>query len=158
MTALAQTGATGTDRGSRARARGLRSSARALPLLPAALLLAIFLLGPILVSLWGSLTNATLSGSTAVASEFIGFDNYAQLFKAPDFPVSVINTIVFVFFSAVIGQNILGLALALMMRSGNRIVTAVVGTIVVTAWVLPEIVAAFAAYAFFRDNGTLNSR
>ncbi|KEP72531.1 amino acid ABC transporter permease, partial [Microbacterium sp. SUBG005] len=47
--------------------------------------------------------------------------------------------------------------LALMMRSGNRVVTAVVGTIVVTAWVLPEIVAAFAAYAFFRDNGTLNA-
>ena len=157
MTALASPGATGTGRGSRAKTRGLRSSARALPLLPAALLLAVFLLGPILVSLWGSLTNATLSGSTAVASEFIGFDNYTQLFKDADFPVSVINTIVFVFFSAVIGQNVLGLALALMMRSGNRVVTAVVGTIVVTAWVLPEIVAAFAAYAFFRDNGTLNA-
>ncbi len=86
MTALATPGATGTDRGSRVKTRGLRSSARALPLLPAALLLAVFLLGPILVSLWGSLTNATLSGSTAVASDFVGFDNYVQLFKAPTSP------------------------------------------------------------------------
>lgn len=145
------------SRRSRANVRGLRAARRTLPLAPATILLTIFLVGPILVSLWGSLTNATLSGSTAVSSTFVGLDNYVRLFQDPDFPIAVINTVLFVIFSAVIGQNILGLALAFLMRSSSRAVSAVVGTIVVTAWVLPEIVAAFAAYAFFRDDGTLNA-
>jgi multiple sugar transport system permease protein len=57
----------------------------------------------------------------------------------------------------VIGQNVLGMMLAVLMRSGGRLVGAVVGTIVVGAWVLPEIVGAFAAYAFFSKDGTLNA-
>lgn len=145
------------SRRSRANTRGLRAARRTLPLAPATILLTVFLVGPILVSLWGSLTDATLSGSTAVSSSFVGLDNYVRLFQDPDFPIAVINTVLFVIFSAVIGQNILGLALAFLMRSASRAVSAVVGTIVVTAWVLPEIVAAFAAYAFFRDDGTLNA-
>ena len=87
----------------------------------------------------------------------MGFDNYTALFADPDFPVSVFNTVVFVLFSAVLGQNILGLGLALLMRAAGRIAAAVVATIVVTAWVLPEIVAAFAMYAYFRDDGSLNT-
>ena len=51
----------------------------------------------------------------------------------------------FVIGSAVIGQNVLGMILALLMRSGGRVVGAVVSTFVVGAWVLPEIVAAFAS-------------
>ena len=58
--------------------------------------------------------------------------------------------------SAVIGQNVLGLGLALLLGRVNRATRAVVSTIVVAAWVLPEIVAAFAAYAYFADDGTLN--
>ncbi|TKV62314.1 sugar ABC transporter permease [Nakamurella flava] len=140
----------------RATARG-RSARRTFPLLPATILLAVFLLGPIVVSLYGSFTDATLSGTTAVSSSFVGLDNYVSLFKDADFPVAIINTVLFVLFSAVVGQNVIGLGLALLMRSANRVVAAVVGTVVVTAWVLPEIVAAFAAYAFFRDDGSLNT-
>ena len=58
--------------------------------------------------------------------------------------------------SAVLGQNLLGLALAVLMRRARPLVSAVVGTAVVAAWVLPEIVAAFAAYAYFSGDGTLN--
>jgi multiple sugar transport system permease protein len=43
------------------------------------------------------------------------------------------------------------------MRSANPVVRSLVGTFVVAAWVLPEIVAAFAAYAFFNQTGTLNT-
>ncbi|MBG6239471.1 multiple sugar transport system permease protein [Mycetocola sp. CAN_C7] len=130
---------------------------RSIPLLPAIVLLTIFLLGPVISSFYGSLTDASLSGAAAQNPTFVGFDNYLELFADPDFPKSVILTLVFLIASAIIGQNILGLGLAILMRSSNRLVRGMVGTFVVTAWVLPEIVASFAAYAFFNDTGTLNS-
>lgn len=144
-------GATGSAVGRR------RSAGRTLPLLPATVLLAVFLIGPILYSLYGSFTDAALSGASAAGAEFVGFDNYVQLFDDKDFLPAVVLTLVFVLGSAVIGQNVLGLWLALLMRSAGKVVRALVGTIIVTAWVLPEIVAAFASYAFYRANGTLNS-
>lgn len=158
MTATAAPAPSGSAaRESRVPARGSRAARRTLPLLPATILLGIFLVGPILVSLYGSLTDATLSGTSAVSSSFVGLDNYRSLFQDPDFPISVWNTVLFVLFSAVLGQNVIGLGLALLMRAASRVVGAIVGTVVVTAWVLPEIVAAFAAYAFFRDDGSLNT-
>lgn len=136
--------------------RAGRSIARTVPLLPAVVLLVVFLVGPIISSFYGSFTNASLTGPAAAHSSFVGFKNYINLFKSPDFPVSVLLTVVFVFLSAVVGQNIVGMILALLIRTGNRIIGAIVSTIVVGAWVLPEIVAAFAAYAFFSTHGTLN--
>lgn len=145
----------------RPRARSRRvgdgsSPARALPLLPAAVLLAVFLAGPIVWALGGSLTDRALTGPRAANPQFIGFDNYARLLSDPALPVSITVTVVFVVGSAIIGQNVLGLALAVLFRSGSRPVAATVGVIVVTAWVLPEIVAAFIGYAFFSSEGTLN--
>ena len=141
----------------RPRSATRRSFIRSIPLLPAMILLTIFLLGPVISSFYGSLTNASLSGAAAQNPSFVGFDNYAALFADPNFPKSVMLTLVFLVASAIVGQNILGLGLAILMRSSNRMVRSLVGTFVVTAWVLPEIVAAFAAYAFFNDAGTLNS-
>jgi multiple sugar transport system permease protein len=139
------------------KARALRTGARTLPLVPAMVLLALFLLGPVVSSLYGSFTNASLTGYAAGGAEFVGFRNYTDLFVDRDFPKSVLLTLAFVFFSAVIGQNVVGLGLALLMRTGTKVVRSVVGTFVIAAWVLPEIVAAFAAYAFFNDSGTLNT-
>jgi multiple sugar transport system permease protein len=141
----------------RARASARRSAVRSIPLLPAIVLLVIFLLGPVISSFYGSLTDASLSGATAQTSSFVGLDNYRELFADPDFPKSVVLTLVFLVASAIVGQNVLGLGLAILMRSSHRAVRGLVGTFVVTAWVLPEIVASFAAYAFFNDTGTLNS-
>lgn len=129
---------------------------RVTPLLPAVLLLLIFLAGPIVYSLYGSFTNRALTGPQAANPEFIGLDNYVSLFGDDDFWTSVVLTLVFVIASAVIGQNLLGIGLAVLMRSANPHVTRVVSALVVTAWVLPEIVAAFALYAFFASEGTLN--
>lgn len=134
-----------------------RSAVRALPLLPAVVLLAVFLLGPVLSSFYGAFTNASLRGANARNAEFVGFDNFAQLFADPDFPKSVLLTVVFLVASAIVGQNVLGLLLAVLLRAGNGVVRSIVSTIVVGAWVLPEIVAAFAAYAFFAADGTLNA-
>jgi multiple sugar transport system permease protein len=135
----------------------VRTAARTAPLVPAIVLLLLFLLGPIVSSFYGSFTNASLTGATAQSSQFIGFDNYTKLFADPTFPKSLVLTLVFLFASAVVGQNVMGLGLALLMRSAHRTVRAIVGTFVVAAWVLPEIVAAFAAYAFFNQQGTLNT-
>ena len=146
-----------TPRPGRARAGAGRSVVRSIPLLPAVVLLAIFLLGPVISSFYGSFTNASLTGAAAKGSTFVGFDNYVSLLQDPDFPKSVLLTLVFLVASAIVGQNVLGLGLAILMRTSGRIVRSIVGTFVVTAWVLPEIVASFAAYAFFNDTGTLNS-
>lgn len=132
------------------------AASRVLPLAPAIVLLVVFMAGPILWSLYSSFTNTALTGPNAQNPQWIGWDNYIRLLADPIFPQSVWLTVVFVLVSAVIGQNVLGMALALLMRSANRTVVVVTGTIVVTAWVLPEIVAAFAMYAFFVGGGTLN--
>lgn len=134
-----------------------RSVRRAIPLVPSALLLLLFMLGPVLWSVWGSFTNASLSGRAASEPEFIGLDNYVALFTDPDFPNALWLTLVFLIVSAVIGQNFLGLGLAMLTATAPKIVRSIVATTVVTAWVLPEIVAAFACYAFFSNDGTLNT-
>ncbi|GAA1448474.1 carbohydrate ABC transporter permease [Leifsonia poae] len=144
------------ERTARSRRMG-RSVARAVPLVPAIGLLVVFLVGPILASFYGSFTNSSLTGSAAADTEWIGLKNYIDLFNSPDFPVAVVLTLVFVIGSAVIGQNVMGMVLALLMRHGGRVVGAIVSTFVVGAWVLPEIVAAFASYAFFSSKGTFNA-
>lgn len=129
---------------------------RLLPVLPAVVLLLIFLAGPVAWAFYGSFTNAALSGPNAKDPSWVGLDNYVALFNDPVFPLSLGVTVVFVLASAIIGQNFLGLGIALLMNRANRRVAAVVGTAVVSAWVLPEIVAAFVAYAYFSKDGTLN--
>lgn len=129
---------------------------RYLPVLPAVVLLLVFLAGPVLWAFHASLTNAALTGRHARNPEWVGLDNYQRLAQDPVFPVSLGLTVLFVAGSAILGQNVLGLSLAVLMRRARPVVSATVGTAVVAAWVLPEIVAAFAAYAFFSRDGTLN--
>jgi len=133
-----------------------RQFARYLPVLPAVVLLAVFLAGPVLWAFQASLTNAGLTGRHARNPEWVGLENYQRLLQDPVFPLSLALTVLFVGGSAILGQNVLGLALAVLMRRARPAVSAAVGTAVVSAWVLPEIVAAFAAYAFFSNDGTLN--
>ncbi|NHT17875.1 sugar ABC transporter permease [Cellulomonas sp. IC4_254] len=140
----------------RPRRRPGRTALRLVPLLPAVALMLVFLAGPVLWSFYGSLTNQALTGYKAANPEFVGLDNYADLLTDDGFWKAVVLTVVFVGASAVIGQNVLGMALALLLRAAARPLRAVVSALVVVAWVLPEIVAAFALYAFFSTDGTLN--
>ncbi|MEH3078339.1 MAG: sugar ABC transporter permease [Quadrisphaera sp.] len=144
----------------RPRGRGkdaARTAGRLLPLTPAIALMGVFLAGPIGYALYGSLTNATLSGYRAVNPDFVGIDNYTRLLSSGAFWQSALLTLVFVLTSAVIGQNALGMFLAVLIEKAPKPVSGVVGALVVGAWVMPEIVAAFALYAFFSTNGTLNA-
>lgn len=115
------------------------------------------MLGPVVWSFYGSFTNSALTGPDALNPRFIGLANYRNLITDPDFTKSILLTVLFVFASAIVGQNVLGLAIALLQRHTFAAVRAVVGTFVVGAWVLPEIVAAFTMYAFFTDGGTLSN-
>jgi multiple sugar transport system permease protein len=135
---------------------GGRGLLRYLPVLPALLLLLVFLAGPVFWAFQASFTNIGLTGRNARNPEWVGLENYERLLLDPVFPLSLGLTVLFVAGSAILGQNLLGLALAVLMRRARRAVSAVVGTAVVAAWVLPEIVAAFAAYAYFSRDGTLN--
>ncbi|MCT9867800.1 carbohydrate ABC transporter permease [Paenarthrobacter aurescens] len=134
----------------------IRRVLRLLPVVPSILLLLLFLLAPVVWSFYASFTDAALSGKAARDPQWVGADNYARMFSDDLFPLAAWLTVVFVAASAVIGQNILGLLIALLMTRSRKAVASLVGTAVVAAWVLPEIVAAFAAYAYFNRDGTLN--
>lgn len=128
---------------------------RGLPLLPSAVLLAVFLAGPIGYCVYYAFTNMQLTGSSA--TDFVGFDNFTRAFGDPDFLNAVWLTFVFVIGSAVIGQNTLGLALAVMMEKASKPVRSIVSLVVIAAWVLPEVVAGYLMYAFFFQQGSLNA-
>ena len=66
-----------------------RRAVRTLPLVPAVILMGIFLLGPIVWSLYGSLTDAALTGRAAADPQWVGLENYARLLSDPVFPQSV---------------------------------------------------------------------
>jgi multiple sugar transport system permease protein len=134
----------------------VRQRLRLLPVAPSVLLILLFLAAPILWSFHASFTNAALTGRNARNPAWTGLDNYARLLGDPAFPAAVVLTVVFVVASAVVGQNLLGLLIAGLMTRARSPVSSAVGTVVVAAWVLPEIVAAFAAYAYFSKDGTLN--
>lgn len=137
--------------------RNARAAAawRWLPLAPATVLLLLFLAGPIGYCVWIAFTDAQLTGASG--ADFVGLDNFRRAFADEDFRNAVWLTLVFTVVSAVLGQNTLGLALAGLMRAASRPVRTLTGALVITAWVLPEIVAAFLLYAFFRREGTLNA-
>ena len=136
----------------RDRGRGLR---RLVPLLPAALLLALFFVGPMLWCVYTAFTNTALTGSGTVS--FTGLANFDRLVHDPSFWHSILLTLLFVIGSAVIGQNTLGLLVALLMRGRNRVTRLVVTGLVLAAWAVPEVVAAFCWYAFLYRTGTLNA-
>ncbi|MFE6685932.1 carbohydrate ABC transporter permease [Streptomyces sp. NPDC057743] len=125
------------------------------PLAPATALLLLFLAGPVGYCGYLAFTDTQLTGQGAAS--FVGLANFRRAVGDPEFRNAVVLTVVFTLISAVLGQNTLGLALAGLLRRASRPVRAVTGTVVITAWVLPEIVAGFLLYTFFERRGTLNA-
>jgi multiple sugar transport system permease protein len=132
-----------------------RSLTRALPVTPAVVLLLLFLAGPIAYCAYLAFTDLQLTGQAH--SSFVGLDNFRKAFTDDEFINAVWLTLVFTVVSSLLGQNTLGLALASLMQRASKPVRTITGGIVITAWVLPEVVAGFLLYAFFRREGTLNA-
>lgn len=126
-------------------------------LLPSVVIMLLFFIYPILLTFFYSFTNLALTGESAKQLQFIGIDNYIRMFQDPTVTISVWNTLIFLIGSAVIGQQVLGFLIALLMKKKNKTFRRVVGTIVLAGWVTPEIVCALCLYSFFGDEGTLNS-
>ncbi|MDQ2953073.1 MAG: sugar ABC transporter permease, partial [Chloroflexota bacterium] len=121
-------------------------------LTPAAFLLALFFVGPAIWAVASSFTNRALVGIDAANPRFVGLDNYARLLGDPDFARVIVNSIVFVVGSAIIGQFVLGLALALLIdhsqRRGFRAADLVYAAVLL-AWVDPTLIAGFLWVAMF---------
>lgn len=125
-------------------------------LLPTIVLLAIFFVWPIVLSFYYSMTNMTLSGSKAVNFDFVGFQNFTRLFADPLFRTSFMNTLIFLVFSAIIGQLVFGFIIAYLMKQKNQFVRSTVGLITLIGWIMPEVVVSFCMVAFFNRDGSLS--
>lgn len=121
----------------------------------AALLIGLFIV-PICYAIYLGFTNLELLGPTAQNYSFTGLANVRRMIGDPVFWSSVKLTLIFVVGSGIIAQTILGLALALLGQRAHVTVRASVGSVVVLAWVLPEICVAFIWYAFSQAGGTLS--
>lgn len=124
---------------------------------PAMLLIAVFLVFPALWTLYIGITNYRLTGIQARVPEVVGFDNYADALGDPTFHNALFLTLVFVLFSAVLGQNLLGFALARSLTTLRPVLRRLVESLVLLAWIIPSSIVAFLWLALLdRDAGTLN--
>lgn len=131
---------------------------------PALVFVAIFLILPFFWIFYLSFTNRTLTGVTAAHPEFVGLENYQHLFdfdrwmRYGQFGNALKITFQFVLGSALLGQAVVGLSVAWAFYRRKGLLREVVFTLAVLAWIIPEVVVAFAWSAFLDvDNGTLNT-
>ncbi len=125
---------------------------------PALLLIGLFLVFPAVWTIYIGLTNYTLTGPSSVAPAFVGVENFLHALDDALFGNALWLTLVFVIGSAVLGQNLLGFALAWFLRSARPVVRRVVEAFVLLAWILPSVVVAYLWTAVLdRDGGTLNA-
>jgi multiple sugar transport system permease protein len=117
-------------------------------MLPAGLVIAIFLIGPVLYALYVSGTNMALTGTGAATPQWIGLDNFNRILHDPAFFNALRISLAYLVGSALIGQAVLGLLLAMLMRNRNRLFKSVLGSIIIAAWIIPDVVAGFLWSAF----------
>ncbi|WP_157735734.1 carbohydrate ABC transporter permease [Granulosicoccus antarcticus] len=138
------------------KSRMVATIARILPLAPATLMIVGFFLIPILWAVFASLTNQGLTGAAARNPVFIGLENYYYLFTDSRTWDALARTAVFVVFS-VLGQNVIGFSIAYARQRASQIVQSIVTTVMIIAWVVPEVVAGYLWYSFLSaESGALN--
>jgi ABC-type sugar transport systems, permease components len=115
---------------------------------PAFLIIAVFMVGPALWSVYVSFTDMSLTGAGANAVTWVGFQNFAHIFSDGEFLNAFRVSLTYLVFSALIGQAGLGLLLALVMQHRNVVFKSIIGAIVIAAWVIPDVVAGFVWSAF----------
>jgi multiple sugar transport system permease protein len=133
----------------RARQRGSGGRASQVPLLlallgPSLVLIAVFVVGPVGYAVWLSFTNKRLTGFGAADPRFVGLDNYRTLLTSGDFLQSLGLTAQFIFFSAIVGQFLLGLLAALLLTRTALRAKGLFGGAILVPMVVPEVVASLA--------------
>src|SRR5438128_1084764 len=122
-------------------------------LIPALLLLVVFLGIPALWAVYLSFTDRALSGEQARHFNFVGLDNYVSLFQDPTFYQSLWLTLVFVFLSAIVGQFVLGLLAALLLNRKGLRGDALFSAAILMPLVVPETIAAYAWGSMLASGG-----
>jgi multiple sugar transport system permease protein len=118
-------------------------------------LLVTLFAAPVAYSFYLAFTNLQLAGARAVDYDFTGLDNVWQLVRDPNYWHSTKLTIVFLVASGIVGQTVLGMALALLMRRAAWGFGSLTGAVVVVAWVIPDVTAGMAWYALAQPGGTI---
>ena len=125
-------------------------------LAPALLLIGLFLVFPALWTLYIGITDYQLTGPAAAEPSVVGLENFAAALDDPLFGNSVRLTALFVLGSALVGQNVLGFALAWLLRGVRPRLRGAVEGVALLAWILPGPVVAYLWFAVLsRDGGTL---
>lgn len=123
---------------------------------PTLILLALFFIIPMILTIVFSFTNLSLTGEAAAHFHFSGLQNFVNMLSDQNFYHSVLLTVLFVLLSAVFGQCLLGFLIAFMMKGKNKNFRRVIGLIIISAWVIPEVVVAFCWVSMLSDQGTFN--
>lgn len=122
-------------------------------LAPAGVLLIVLFLIPAAYAVYLGLTNLRLTGPQSVHWTFTGMANLNRLASDPLFSSSVWLTVIFVV-GSVVGVIVIGLALAMLLQTANRVIRVIVGGIVIVAWMMPAITAGMTWYASTTAGGT----
>lgn len=132
-------------------------------LAPTIIFVLLFLIYPFLSIFQMSFTNQALVGQNALNPKFVGLENYEGLFnfntwmRRGEMGHSLMLTAQFVIGSALIGQAGLGLLLAVIFHNRRGFIREAVFTLAITAWIIPDVVVAFAWFAYLDPDGTLNT-
>jgi multiple sugar transport system permease protein len=125
---------------------------------PALLLVGLFLVFPALWTIYIGITDYALTGPSSLSPQVVGLGNFMEALDDALFTNALWLTLVFVLGSAVIGQNLLGFALAWLLRGARPALRRVVESLVLLSWILPSVVVAYLWIAVLdRDGGTLGA-
>ncbi|MDG4810748.1 sugar ABC transporter permease [Micromonospora sp. WMMD1120] len=144
MTVLEQTGAPQTTRRAGGRRRRSPLGSRWTPYLflgPAALFILVFQAAPLVQEVYLSFTRTRLLNPTR--SEWVGLDNYREIFGDPDFRRTLLITVVYVIV-CVVGAVGAGLGVALLLNKGFR-GRGVARALITIPWAAPGIAVALIA-------------
>lgn len=127
-------------------------------LAPSLILLLAFVIAPGVWAIILSATDWSLTGTAAVHPKAVGLQNYTRLLGDQEFQDAIGRTVVFVFFSAILGQFAFGLASALLLARRDIHLKGAFGAAILMPLIVPESVAAFAWAAMLSNSadGTVN--
>jgi multiple sugar transport system permease protein len=104
-----------------------------------------------------SFTDLELVGRKSVDWSWIGLDNYERLLTRRGFLEALWTTVTFTFFSAIVGQSVLGFLFAAALRQSRSTLRNIVEVAIMLGWLLPDIVAAFLWSATTSRTGLINA-